>query len=211
MVKVKICGLTRANDALLAAKLGADYLGLIFYPKSLRYLPLPKARKLSKVIRENNSKVKLVGLFVDQPIGEVNQSIKACGLGFVQLHGTESPAYCAKIVGAKVIKGFHMRSKRTIESMARYAKEKPVWALLLDSYTKGISGGTGKRFDWGLAKQAKKYRKPLFLAGGISADNIKAAIRSVKPFAVDLCSSVEDRAGIKNQKKLIKLFGSFNK
>ena len=186
MTKVKICGRKRAKDALLAGELGADYLGLIFYPKSLRYLAPEHAQKLSEASRAANPKVKLVGLFVDQPIDEVNRSIKECGLDFVQLHGSESPAYCAKIVGAKVIKGFHMRSSRTIAGMKRYVKEKAVWALLLDSYTKGISGGTGKKFDWGLAKQAKKYKKPVFLAGGIGTDNIKAATPDAFGQALDV-------------------------
>ncbi len=213
MAKVKICGLKRPKDALLAAKLGADFLGLIFSPKSLRVLTAKEAEKISQALldyrKRSGKPIKLVGLFVDQPLAEVNAAIKKYGLDVVQLHGNESPAYCAKIVGAKVIKGFHMRSRQSLKAMRRYAvgeAGKEVWAFLLDSYTKGVSGGTGKQFDWELAKQVKQFHKPIFLAGGINAENVKVAIKAVKPYAVDLCSAVESAPGIKQQQKLINFF-----
>ncbi|MBE9528454.1 MAG: phosphoribosylanthranilate isomerase [Proteobacteria bacterium] len=196
-VKVKICGITTLDDATAATSYGADMLGFIFYTKSARYIA-PAAAK--SIIAKLPPSVTTVGVFVDAPVDEVNAIVKQTGINVVQLHGKESPEECARVENAKVVKAFRVSDKASIAKIDRYS----TWANLLDTYVKGTHGGTGETFDWKIAVEAKKYG-PLILSGGLTPDNISEAVRTVRPYAVDVSSGVESSPGVKVH-ELIKQF-----
>ena len=151
MVKIKICGITNLEDALLAAELGADALGFIFYAKSPRQVAPETARA---IIAQLPPFVASVGVFVDEAAAVVQELAAKVGLDWVQLHGQESPEYCRNL-GRKVIKGFRIQDEDSLRRLADY--QGAAQALLLDTYKKGQVGGTGEIFDWHLARKAKKY------------------------------------------------------
>ena len=192
-VKVKVCGTTRLKDALLAVEFGADAIGFIFYKKSPRYVSAKNAKEICSKLPPF---VNRVGVFVNETAEKINRIADRCGLDAVQLHGDESPAFCKKIK-VRVIKAVRVKDSGSLKGLSRY----PVDGLLLDTYKQDRWGGTGKVFDWELAIRAKKYG-PVILAGGLSPRNVKAAIKKVKPYGVDVSSGVEQSPGKKDPKKV---------
>lgn len=196
MTRVKICGITNLRDARLAVAAGARILGFNFYPRSPRYVrPATVRRILAQLPRG----VKAVGVFVNAPLEKVERTARAARLDWVQLHGEESPEMAAKLARRwHVVKAFRVRRGFRPASLARYAKS---CAFLLDGFSPRARGGTGKRFDWSLARRAKRYGR-IFLAGGLTPENVAEAIRTARPDYVDVCSGVEARPGKKDAVRL---------
>lgn len=199
MIKIKICGITNLADALLAAELGADALGFIFYPQSPRKVAPETVRK---IIAQLPPFVVSVGVFVDEAAAVVQELAAGVGLDLVQLHGQESPEYCRSL-GRRVIKGFRLKDETSLPELVPYRGA--VQAFLLDTYKKGQVGGTGATFDWGLAREAHKYGR-IILAGGLTPDNVAQAIRVAQPQAVDTASGTEAEPGRKDPAKLRAFF-----
>ncbi len=199
--RIKICGITNLADARLAVELGADALGFIFYRPSKRYMPVAEAVKICKALPPFVTKV---GVFVNESAVGIATVIEACRLDAVQLHGEESPVFCRQLqLPVKIIKAIRMRDVDSLRSAAEY----DVDALLLDTYTVEQRGGTGQTFDWTLARQAKTLlRPPIILSGGLTPENVDAAIRQSEPFAVDVASGVEIEPGRKDPEKLRRFF-----
>jgi len=193
MVKIKICGTTNLKDARQAIDAGADALGFIFFRKSPRFISV---KAVQSIISELPPFVETVGVFVDESVDRVRRIADSCRLDVVQLHGDETPAYCRRIP-RKVVKAIRVEDKNSLRQMDSYN----VNGFLLDSYSEQQHGGTGKTFDWSLAKQAKKSG-PVILAGGLNPDNVAEAVRRVRPYAVDVCSGVEKIPGIKDPVRL---------
>lgn len=191
-MKIKICGITRIEDALLCAELGVDAIGFIFYPKSKRYINPEIAKKVARNIPPFTS---VVGVFVNEDIAEVNRISKLVGLNYVQLHGKESVEYIDKI-NSPVIKSFGVDISFDFYSTDNYSNCK----ILLDVKDEIEYGGTGKSFDWSLIP--KELRSKVIIAGGISKDNIKLIYDLINPAAVDLSSSVEISPGKKDKTKI---------
>jgi phosphoribosylanthranilate isomerase len=199
MVKIKICGITNLEDALLACELGADALGFIFYPQSPRKVAPETARE---IIAQLPPFVASVGVFVDEAATVVQELAARVGLDWVQLHGQESPEYCRNL-GRKVIKGFRIQDEDSLRRLADY--QGAAQALLLDTYKQGQVGGTGTAFDWRLAREAKKFGR-IILAGGLNPDNVAMAIGTALPAAVDAASGTEAAPGKKDPAKLRAFF-----
>ena len=195
MVRIKICGITNLEDALLVSELGADALGFIFYPKSPR--TVAPAAALA-IIAQLPPLVTTVGVFVDEDAAAVQDLAARVGLDWVQLHGQESPDYCRSL-GRRVIKGFRVQDQHSLTALAAYRGA--AQALLLDTYKKGQIGGTGETFDWALAREARKFG-PIILAGGLNPENVAQAIAAAQPQAVDVASGVEMAPGKKDPEKL---------
>ncbi|MEX0844100.1 MAG: phosphoribosylanthranilate isomerase [Balneolaceae bacterium] len=196
--KIKICGITNLEDARFAAGALVDYLGFIFYEKSPRYVTPGEAGAIINWI-EGPEKV---GVFVNQPLDDVNRIAKETGLDYVQLHGDESPEYC-ELVEKPIIKVIHIEEETVgyllehkIEQYAEVAD-----FFLFDTKIKGLWGGTGKSFDWDIMNEMELKTK-FFLSGGLNAENIKEAIEMVKPFAIDVSSSLEQKPGKKDFGKI---------
>ncbi len=197
-VKLKVCGITSLADALAAVDCGAVYLGFNFYQKSPRYIA-PSAA--SEIIERLPREIITVGVFVNEPRPEkVIEILQTSGAQMAQLHGDEDARYCESVGATRVIKA--LRAGRDFE--ARNVLEYPAAAILLDAYDKNLYGGTGKTANWDIAREAATLTK-LFLAGGISPENIADAVRAVKPFAVDVNSGVESAPGRKEVAKLQKI------
>ncbi|MEX0609106.1 MAG: phosphoribosylanthranilate isomerase [Balneolaceae bacterium] len=199
--KLKICGITNLEDARFAAGALADYLGFIFYEKSPRFVEPAQAGAIINWL-EGPQKV---GVFVNQPLDDVNRIAKETGIDLVQLHGNESPEYCA-LVDKPVIKAIHIMDetmphllKHQIEQYSSVSEY-----LLFDTKIDGLWGGTGKTFDWNMLNEAG-IEIPFFLSGGLNASNIKEAISAVSPTVVDLSSSLEAEPGIKDFTKVEEL------
>ena len=199
MVRIKICGITNLEDAILSAALGADALGFIFYPKSPRQVAPETARE---IIAQLPPFVAAVGVFVDEAAAVVQEVAAKVGLDWVQLHGQESPDYCRNL-GRKVIKGFRIQDEDSLRRLADY--QGAAQALLLDAYKKGQVGGTGTAFDWRLAREAQKYGR-IILAGGLTPENVAQAINIALPAAVDAASGTEAAPGKKDPAKLRAFF-----
>jgi phosphoribosylanthranilate isomerase len=199
MVKIKICGITNLADALLAADLGADALGFIFYAKSPRQVAPETARE---IIAQLPPFVVAVGVFVDEAAAVVQELAAKVGLDWVQLHGQESPEYCRNL-GRRLIKAFRIQDEDSLRQLADY--QGAAQALLLDTYKPGQVGGTGEVFDWHLAREAKKYGH-IILAGGLTSANVAQAIEVAGPDAVDAASGTEAAPGKKDPAKLRAFF-----
>lgn len=188
MVRIKICGITNEKDALWAVNLGADYIGFNFYKNSPRKIS-PKL--VAQIIGKLPAFTQPVGIFVNEEMKAVKRIAEKCRLNLVQLHGEESPEYCRELqvqsARLKIIKAFRIRDKESLEGMEKYSVD----YYLLDSYVPGIEGGTGEVFNWDMAVEAKQVGKPVFLAGGLTPDNITQAIEKVNPYGVDVASGVE--------------------
>jgi len=193
MTKVKICGITSREDALVAVEAGADALGFVFFEKSPRYLAPEQA---AQIIAALPPFVQAVGLFVNAELDFVNRTADLCGLDLVQLHGDESPSYCQS-VHRRIMKAFRVRGMESLAVLPDYQ----VSAYLLDAYSPNAYGGTGERFDWDCAIAAKKHG-PIVLAGGLDPDNVAAAVAKVAPYAVDVSSGVESQPGRKDPEKV---------
>jgi phosphoribosylanthranilate isomerase len=199
MPEIKICGITREEDALLCADEGADFLGFIFAPKSRRGVTVDRARALAEALRGHRSRPKLVGVFVDETPSTVNDIALAVGLDLVQLHGDESDADCSAI-RLPVIKAY--RVGQSLPDTSRHASAS--W-LLFDTLDMRQAGGTGRSFDWSLLESWRRDR-PFFLSGGLTTDNIARAVSQVRPDGVDIASGVESSPGIKDHDKVRRLF-----
>ncbi|MDD2902012.1 MAG: phosphoribosylanthranilate isomerase [Syntrophales bacterium] len=201
MIRVKICGITNLEDALLAAVLGADALGFIFYPPSPRSVAPDAARA---IIAQLPPFVSTVGVFVDEAADTVKKLAATVGLNWLQLQGKEPPEYC-RALDRRVIKVFRVQDEKSLADLAAY--QGAAQAFLLDTYKKGQVGGTGETFNWDLALEAKKYG-PIILAGGLTAENVAQAISVAQPAAVDVASGVEAAPGKKDPVKLQAFFAA---
>jgi len=193
MAKVKICGITNLEDAKEAVKLGAHAVGFVFAKSPRRISP----EDASSIIAELPDSVFKVGLFVNATREAVNEVLEVCQLGVLQFHGDETPEFCECFNNkAKIIKAFRMQDEESLKALECFKVD----GYLLDTYVEGKAGGTGKTFDWGLAKKAKEYTKAIILSGGLTPDNVKDAIKAVGPCAVDVSSGVEAHPGKKDFK-----------
>jgi len=196
MVKVKICGITDLRDALKAHELGADFVGFVFFENSPRKIDPEHARVIIDGLPKDLMKV---GLFLNQDAPVVRSIAERCRLDILQLHGDEDRRYCKRLGGDfKIIKSFKVKDPSSIKGVDRY-KEADYY--LFDTYVKGIPGGTGKCFNWDILG-GKTFKKPIFLAGGLTPENVSAAIRKAAPFAVDVASGVEKAPGKKDYGRL---------
>jgi len=193
MVRVKICGITSVEDALQAVDAGADALGFVFHEKSPRFLTPDHA---ATIVRALPPFVQAVGLFVNTEIAVVNATADLCRLDLVQLHGDEPPEYCAQ-VNRRVIKAFRVKDITSLDPVKEYR----VAGYLLDAWSPAAYGGTGMTFNWELAKAAKEYG-PVILAGGLTPDNVREAVKTVVPYAVDVSGGVEASPGRKDPEKV---------
>lgn len=194
MVRTKICGITREEDLLAAARQGADAIGLVFYPKSPRFVT---AQRAAELLRCAPPFVTSVGLFVDQTEEEVRAVLQAVPLDVLQFHGDEPPEYC-RAFGRPYLKAVRVRpGTDLVQYAARYAD---ACGLLLDAFVDGVPGGTGQVFDWNLIP--RDLAVPVVLSGGLDAANVGAAIERVRPWAVDVSSGVEAAKGIKDAAKI---------
>jgi len=193
-VKVKICGITSVADGQMAAEAGADMIGLMFYEQSPRHITLPQAVEISRAL---SPYVLRVGVFVNPDEELVLRAISECGLNLLQFHGDEPSDFCTQF-GVFSVKALRVRDAETIEALGNYDTS----AFLLDAYSKSGLGGTGEKFNWDLAIEAQKYNKPIFLAGGLTPENVAEAVKKVRPFAVDVSSGVESAPGKKDPAKV---------
>ncbi len=198
--KVKICGITNWTDAKLAIDAGANALGFNFYPKSSRFVSLGEARQIRRRMPAN---VEAVGVFVNASVEEVDEvGVEADLLG-VQLHGEEPPAVAEALADFYVvIKAFRVGPQFSLEQLKAYRRDAD---FLLDGFVEDARGGTGESFDWSVAHEAKKLLRPkfeLYLAGGLTAENVCAAIHEARPHWVDVCSGIESSPGRKDAAKL---------
>jgi len=191
---VKICGITNQADAQVAIEARADALGFVFYPKSPRHLAVPAAAEIAKQLP---GFVLKVGVFVNALKADVLRAIGECGLNLLQFHGSEPPEYCLQF-GLMSMKAFRMRDAATLKELRQYQTS----AWLLDAYSPEAAGGTGEKFNWDLAVAAQKFGKPIFLAGGLTPENVAEAVRKVRPFGVDVSSGVEISPGKKDPAKV---------
>jgi phosphoribosylanthranilate isomerase len=194
MIGVKICGITNIGDAYVAIESGVDALGFVFYPKSRRVITPERARE---IIQKIPGSIGGVGVFVNQEIEAVKEIVSFCSLHLIQLHGDESLQYCARFPRSSLIKTVSACTEEEVQRLESY----PVKAILVDAYEPGCYGGTGKNSDWALALKVKK-KHPLILAGGLNKENIKRAMKTVRPCAVDINSGVETSPGKKDPHKI---------
>ena len=199
-VRVKICGITSIDDAQAAVEAGADALGFMFYEPSPRYLTPEQA---STIIRELPDHVARVGVFVDTDEATIRNTATTAGLDTLQFHGNESPDFCTQFK-LRTIKAFRMKDRESLAQLAGYRTD----AWLLDSYVQGVPGGTGERFNWDLAVEAKRLGCPILLAGGLTPDNAGEAVDQVAPFGLDVSSGVEAAPGRKDAAKMATLIAS---
>jgi phosphoribosylanthranilate isomerase len=199
MTQIKICGITRIDDALCAAACGADVIGFIFHPQSPRYIAPERAKEIIAALPRGMT---TVGVFVNREAEEVAQTVEDCGLDLIQLHGDESPEYCRRFPSERVIKAVFPRTPEELRALDAY----DVRAFLADFRDAGRYGGTGKRADWGLAARLGKTH-PLILAGGLCIENIGEALAAVAPDAVDINSGCERAPGIKDHERLQRIVG----
>ena len=200
--RVKICGITRPEDGQLAAILGADAIGLVFYPVSARGISAKQAQQIVSVLPPF---VTVVALFVDPERSAVSEILQAVRVDALQFHGCEDPEFCAAF-GLPYIKAVPMREGvDVIAAAARYSNAS---ALLLDTFQSGKAGGTGQMFDWSLMPSG--LDKPIILAGGLTAENVGEAIARLRPFAVDVSGGVEFSKGKKDPGKMTAFFRSVN-
>jgi phosphoribosylanthranilate isomerase len=193
-VKVKICGITNLADGLAAAGAGADALGFVFYDSSPRHLTVAAA---AAIIRQLPPFVIKVGVFVNAPEELVLRAIGECGLNLLQFHGEEPPSYCLQF-GLMTMKAFRIRDAGSLAALPDY----PTDAWLLDAYAADRPGGTGAAFNWDLAVEAQRLGRPIFLAGGLTPENVGEAVRRVRPYGVDVSSGVEAAPGKKDPSRV---------
>jgi phosphoribosylanthranilate isomerase len=197
-VRVKVCGITRLEDACVAADLGACAIGFIFWPASPRFIDAERARL---IVRALPPFVTPVGVFVDQPQDDVNALAETVGLAAVQLHGNETPAYCDGI-NRRVIRAIGLSEKMDVRLIDEWPSSV---TLLLDAYDPEKRGGTGRAVDWTVAADVASVR-PTILSGGLRPENVCAAITTVRPYAIDVSSGVEARPGVKDPERLRAFF-----
>ncbi len=214
MVKIKICGITNLEDALNSIEAGCDALGFVFYKKSSRYITPEKA---SQIIIHLPPHILKIGVFVNAQEKKIKRIAKLCNLDMLQFHGDESPHFCERFNGYKIIKTFRVNPVRNttqiknnvivsngvkdridLKNILRYK----TFAYLFDTFVKSKIGGTGTKFNWTLVRHLGGFHKPIFLSGGLNAENVKEEIRKVQPDWIDVSSSVEIKPGKKDYKKV---------
>ena len=197
IVKVKICGLTNYEDAAAAMDMGADILGFNFYPESPRFITPEKAME---IIKKLPAFVDIAGVFVNDSFDKIREIIDRCQLGWIQLHGDESPQFCQVFLSlnVKTMKALRVRDQADIDKANSFFTD----AVLLDAFHPERYGGTGLTFDWNIIGHIGKR---VFLAGGINPDNAAAAIE-MGVYGIDVCSGIESQPGRKDHKKMKKLF-----
>jgi phosphoribosylanthranilate isomerase len=201
-VRVKVCGITRHEDAELAMSLGAWAIGLIFHEPSPRKVELDTAAAIGA---EYKRQAEVVGVFVNRELGEVAEIADACSLTMLQLHGDEGPVYCDEIrrrTGLKIMKAARVRDAASLQALNAFRQ---VDFHLVDAHHPDLFGGTGETFDWELLR-ARRSKVPLVLSGGLTPDNVGDAIRATYPFAVDTASGTEAAPGVKDPAKLEAFF-----
>jgi phosphoribosylanthranilate isomerase len=197
-VRVKICGITRREDAELAVELGAWAIGLIFHEPSPRRADLQAAAAIGAEFRRQ---AEVVGVFVNRELGEVAEIADACSLTMLQLHGDEGPVYCDEIrrrTGLKVMKAARVRDAASLQALNAFRK---VDLHMADAHHPDLYGGTGETFDWDLLR-GRRSKVPLVLSGGLTPDNVHDAIQAVHPWAVDTASGTEASPGVKDPTKV---------
>ena len=197
MVRIKICGITNETDALKAARLGAWALGFVFYKKSPRFISPFKAKKIIEALPPF---ITPVGIFVNHNAGAMRDIIAHCGLHAVQLHGDEDHHFCHRLrrYNVKVIKTFRVGEGFNPKDVEPYKVD----AYLFDAADKDAYGGTGKTFDWRVLTEIKSGNVPIILSGGLNTQNVIEPVNGLKPYAVDVSSSVEESPGKKDGKKM---------
>ena len=193
-VTVKICGITSEADALAAVEAGADAIGLMFYEGSPRHVTLEQAKAISAALPQH---VMRVGVFVNAEEAFVHQALTECMLNILQFHGDETPEECSRYP-VMTLKAFRVQGEETLAELEAY----PSAGYLLDAYVKDALGGTGATFNWDLAVRAQEFGKPIFLAGGLTPENVAEAVRKVQPFGVDVSSGVESEPGRKDAEQM---------
>lgn len=194
VTRVKICGITRVEDALAAAHSGADAIGLVFYQRSPRHVDVAQAKKLAGALPPF---VTVAGLFVNADEAFVREVLANVPLDLLQFHGDETPEYCTQF-DRPYLKA--IRVKAGVDLLQCASDFRSAKGLLLDAHVEGIRGGTGATFDWALIP--KQLPLPVILSGGLDAENVAAAIKQVRPYAVDVSSGVEASKGIKDAVKI---------
>jgi phosphoribosylanthranilate isomerase len=193
VTRVKICGITNLEDALMAVEAGADALGFVFFRGSSRNVAPQTA---AAIISALPPFIQTVGLFVNEGLSVVNSVADSCGIDLIQLHGEEPPAFC-DAVQRRVIKAFRVKDATVLKQIVEYQ----VAGYLLDAWSPRAHGGTGTTFNWDIAARAASSHR-IILAGGLTPVNVAGAIAEVKPYAVDVSSGVERVPGIKDSEKL---------
>ena len=208
MIRAKICGIRRTEDAIIAAEAGADFFGLVFVPERRRRL---EAGVAAEIVEELRTLIpdppQAVGLFADQPLDEVADTIKSCGLDLAQLCGQESPDYCRQVAdrtGAEIIKVLHISASEAVGGglggrLAPY--QQAGCYITLDRLVEGLQGGTGQSFDWEVAAQLSRMGYRYLLAGGLTPENVGQAVKQVNPWGVDVSTGVETD-GLKDEEKI---------
>jgi phosphoribosylanthranilate isomerase len=194
MIRIKVCGITRGDDALAAAQLGVDALGFVFVKKSPRYISPQAAAAIIKTLPPFISRV---GVFADEEPAVVNSIARIAGLDTIQLHGSETIDYC-NAVPFPVIKALGLRPGFDVTILEKY----PVAGILLDTWSNGLQGGSGVCGDWTIARHVADRYGRIILAGGLGPSNLEAALSAVQPYGVDVNSGVEIRPGVKNPHKI---------
>jgi phosphoribosylanthranilate isomerase len=192
--QVKICGVTSVADALMVAEAGADMIGLMFFEGSPRHISLATAVEINRALPPF---VLRVGVFVNPDEAHVLEAIAACGLNLLQFHGDEDSDFCTQF-GLMSLKAIRVRDPKSLKQLEDFHTD----AFLLDAYAKSGLGGTGEKFNWELAVAAQQFGKPIFLAGGLTPENVADAVKQVRPFAVDVSSGVESAPGKKDAAKV---------
>ena len=201
-VQIKICGITRVEDAKACTELGADMIGLNFYPQSSRYIQPQRARQIVEGIPRS---IRAVGVFVDPAASEVRAIAKITGIECVQLHGDVPPDTCRELAREfRVIRAFSTGSQFQPKDAAPFSE----CDVLLDAYHAGLRGGTGLTCDWPAARATLPFTRFLILSGGLNAQNVGQAIESVAPHAVDVCTGVESAPGVKDHRAIEKFIAA---
>lgn len=193
MTKIKICGITRIEDALAAAEYGADAIGFVFYRKSPRYV---EPEIVAGIINELPPFITPVGLFVNESEGKVWDTLNVTGINVAQFHGEESPEYVSSF-DMRTIKAIHVKNEESLDLALEYKNS----SILLDAWSPDAFGGTGKKFEWNMLRKISLKNK-FILAGGLTPENVAYAANLIKPYAVDVSSGVEISKGIKDHEKI---------
>ncbi len=197
--RIKHCGITTLEDAHLAAEAGAWALGMIFWEPSPRHVELEEAQVIGAALRRT---LNIVGVFVNATLEQIDAVAQTTGLTHVQLHGDEGPAFCTEVArrtGAKVIKATRVRSRADVQAATAFHTD----FHLLDAHVEGVPGGTGATIDWELVRRNNRFTAPLIMSGGLTPDNVGAAISVTAPYAVDVASGTESSPGLKDPQKLV--------
>ncbi len=202
-VRVKFCGITSIEDRDSAIITGADAIGLVFFKDSPRFVTLEKAER---IVKDMPPFVSVVGVFVNEDLGFIEECVERCALNAVQIHGDEDVKYCLKfkslkLKGVKLIKGIRVKDRESLAAI----EDCPADGFILDAYKKGLYGGAGEGFDRSLAIIANEYGRNIIISGGLNPDNVYDIIKEVRPYGVDVSSGIESSPGRKNI-ELMELF-----